>query len=115
MKLPNLERAAIDIAKLTGYVLNANHPEGRHKARVFLSALGIGANDARWFADAIRIAVGNADALLQADTEWGTIYRVDVEIKRTERCAMVRTAWLCKQEETKLVTCFVIGECHETS
>jgi hypothetical protein len=30
--LPNIENANIDLKKLTGYVLNTNHPEGRHKA-----------------------------------------------------------------------------------
>lgn len=64
MRLPNLERARIDIVKLTGYVLNASHPEGRHKARVFLSALGIGAASGKWLANAILAAIGNADAAL---------------------------------------------------
>jgi hypothetical protein len=115
MKLPNFDKAHIDIAKLTGYVLNANHPEGRHKARVFLSALGIGSANSKWLADAILAAVSRYDAVLQVNTEWGAIYRVDVEILRGQRCAKIRTAWLCKLEETRLVTCFVIGECNENA
>jgi len=115
MELPNLDRAQIDSTKLAGYVLNANHPEGRHKARVFRSALGITGAHAGWLADAIRAAAGKAEAVLQAETDWGTIYRVDVEIRRGEHCAKVRTAWLSKLEKTRLVTCFVIGECNETS
>lgn len=115
MRLPNLEKAYIDVIKLTGYVLNANHPEGRHKARVFLSALGIGAANGKWLADAILAAIGHSSAVLQANTAWGEIYRVDVEITRGQRCAKVRTAWLCKPDETRLVTCFVIGECDESA
>lgn len=115
MRLPNIDRAHIDIVKLTDYVLNPHHPEGRHKARVFRSALGIGAADAPWLAQAMLAAVGDFTAVLQAETKWGTIYRVDVEIVRGRRCAKVRTAWLCKSKETRLVTCFVIGECNETS
>jgi hypothetical protein len=115
MRLPNLDRAHIDIAKLTGYVLNPNHPEGRHKARVFLSALGVGASGGQWLAEALLAAVRDGAAEVQAETKWGTIYRVDVEIVRGRRCARVRTAWLCKSKETRLVTCFVIGECNETS
>jgi hypothetical protein len=46
MKLPNAENAVVDIAKLHDYCLNPNHPEGKHKARVFLAKLGIGRNDA---------------------------------------------------------------------
>lgn len=40
MKLPNAENAVIDIAKLRDYSLNPNHPEGKHKARVFQAKLG---------------------------------------------------------------------------
>ena len=115
MRLPNYDSASIDIAKLSGYVLNANHPEGRHKARVFLSALGLGAANGKWLANAILAAIGNSNAVLQANTEWGAIYRADVEIIRGQRCAKVRTAWLCEPEETRLVTCFVIGKCDENA
>jgi hypothetical protein len=48
MKLPNAERAFIDLAKLRDYSLCATHPEGKHKARVFAAALGIAATDAEW-------------------------------------------------------------------
>ena len=41
MKLPGGERAVVDIAKLRDYCLNDLHPRGRHKARVFASALGL--------------------------------------------------------------------------
>ena len=40
MKLPNGERAVADIAKFRDYCLDAEHPAGKHKARVFRAALG---------------------------------------------------------------------------
>ena len=46
MKLPGGERAVVDIAKLRDYCLNDLHPRGRHKARVFASALGLTVADA---------------------------------------------------------------------
>jgi hypothetical protein len=46
MKLPNAERAFVDIAKLRDYSLNAEHKEGKHKALVFPAALGLGPGDA---------------------------------------------------------------------
>jgi hypothetical protein len=46
MQLPNAERAVIDIVKLTDYYLSPDHPRGRHKARVFASALGMTASEA---------------------------------------------------------------------
>ncbi len=46
MKLPNGERAAVDLEKLTDYCLNPDHPRGKHKARVFLGACGFAAENA---------------------------------------------------------------------
>ena len=46
--LPNGDRAIVDIAKLTDYCLNPQHEDGKHKARVFASALGLGREDAEW-------------------------------------------------------------------
>ncbi len=46
MRLPNAERAVVDIAKLRDYCLNFEHPRGRHKARVFAAALGLTTADA---------------------------------------------------------------------
>ena len=39
-KLPNPEKAFIDLNKLIGYCLNPEHPEGQHK-----SALNIGLDE----------------------------------------------------------------------
>ncbi len=46
MKLPNGENAIVSPDRLTGYLLDPHHPEGRHKARVFASALGTDASSA---------------------------------------------------------------------
>jgi hypothetical protein len=40
MKLPNAERAFVDIEKLRGYCLNPYHIRGKNKARIFSSILG---------------------------------------------------------------------------
>ncbi len=45
MKLPGGEHAVVDLAKLRDYCLNALHPRGRRKARVFASALGLTQTD----------------------------------------------------------------------
>ena len=51
MKLPNGERASINMVKLRGYSLSTAHPEGKHKARVFAAALGLGLEQADWLRD----------------------------------------------------------------
>jgi hypothetical protein len=115
MLLPNIEKASIDLKKLTNYVLSTSHPEGRHKARVFLSSLGVTAADGEWLANTILASLWKSEAVLQSNTNWGPIYRVDMEIVRGQRCAKVRTGWLCAAEAARLVTCFVVGECDETT
>jgi hypothetical protein len=44
VKLPNAERAIVNIAKLRDYCLNPEHEHGSHKARVFAAKLGLTAD-----------------------------------------------------------------------
>ena len=113
--LPNHASVEIDIRKLRDYVLNPQHPEGRHKARVFRSALGLTAQDSEWLAAAIATRLPEAEAEITDVTRWGTLYRLDVDIIRGDRCAKVRTGWLCRDLSTTLTTCFIVGECDESS
>lgn len=113
MRLPNYEQVTVDIRKLRDYALNPNHPEGRHKARVFLSALGVTAADSAWLASTLIHGLKSADAVEVERTPWGTVYRADFQIWKGSRCAKVRTGWLGQGVATKLTTCFIVGECDE--
>ncbi|CAM5531981.1 hypothetical protein TMEC54S_00276 [Thauera mechernichensis] len=115
MQLPNWRHATIDRRKLRDYVLNPAHPEGRHKARVFLSALGLTAADSEWLATMLLQHLGAAEAVLTDSTPWGELYRVDQQIWRGSRCARVRTGWLCRGQTARLTTCFIVGECDESA
>ena len=55
--LPHADKAFIDIRKWTGYVLDPENARGRHKARVFKSAIGIDASKAYELSQAILAAV----------------------------------------------------------
>jgi hypothetical protein len=46
MLIPNAEQAGVDIRKLRDYCLNPDHNDGKHKARLFSSTLGMVAGDA---------------------------------------------------------------------
>jgi hypothetical protein len=94
MKLPNAARAVVEIEKLRDYCLSISHPRGRHKARVFATALGITAEDAEDLRDAILSAVISEDALLTDGDEYGQRYTVDFTMARQGRQADVRTAWI---------------------
>ena len=45
MRVPNAERAFIDVSKLRAYALNPTHRVGGHKARLFALLLGMNSND----------------------------------------------------------------------
>jgi hypothetical protein len=115
MLLPGFDRAVIDINKLTGYVLNPLHLEGKHKARVFLSALGITQADAHWLYASIIARLPHGTAVLVGVNAWGSLYHVDMNLTRDGRCARVRTGWICTPDETRMTTCFVIGGCDEAA
>lgn len=64
MKVPNAERAVVDIHKLRDYCLNPLHDEGKHKARLFAAALGMTADNAEELRDTLLEAVKTYDAQL---------------------------------------------------
>ncbi len=74
MRLPNADRAFVDLQKLREYCLNPAHPRGQHKARVFASALGITAREAAWLRTAFLRAACTHDATAgEADAMVGAI------------------------------------------
>ena len=114
MRLPNVENAVVDIAKIRDYCLNPDHPEGKHKARVFLKALGIDKNDADRLKQIILKAVLTAEAIAEEASEYGRRFVVDFRVSWSKesvtRAALVRTAWIIRVEEDfpRLATCFIL-------
>lgn len=110
MKLPRAEQAFADLAKLRDYSLSATHPEGKHKARVFAAALGLGATDAKWLREQLLAAVLREECTLGRKTGFGQRYTVDVNLRYNDREALVRSAWIIRQDEEfpRLVSCYVI-------
>lgn len=109
MRLPNVSAAELDIRKLENYCLNADHPLGRHKARVFHSALGLTNADAQWLRREILVNITTADAAELAKDRFGTRYRADFVLKRHERQAVVRTVWIVAESDVpRFVTCWVV-------
>jgi hypothetical protein len=110
MKIPNADRATIDLAKLRDYCLNPLHPRGRHKARVFRAALGYAARDAGTLRDAILAAVSTIEACSASEDEFGRRYVVDCPIAGPRGSVVVRTAWIVPRgaDIPHLTTCFVL-------
>lgn len=110
MRLPNAERAVVDIEKLRDYCLSETHPRGKHKARVFALVLDITAGDAFELQSAILNAARLGDAAAGESDEYGQRYIVDFSMKRRDKEAVVRSAWIIRRGEDvpRLTSCYVL-------
>ena len=109
VKLPNSEKAFVDIAKLRDYSLSLEHESGGHKARVFRAALGLTLDDVEWLrVELLRIA-REGDAAIGELSPFGQRYVIDAELIFHERIAIVRTAWIIENgtDFPRLVSCYV--------
>ncbi len=81
-RLPNAGRAILDIRKIADYCLSPSHPRGRHKARVFREALGIGRTDAEWLRHVLLDGLREGAAIEVAGDHLGKRWRVDLTVVR---------------------------------
>ncbi len=76
MKLPNGDRAVVDDAKLLRYVLNPEHPRGRHHAYLFKRLLGIDRHSAPRLKAALQAAAREGEATLRDSSPHGQIFEI---------------------------------------
>lgn len=109
MRLPNGERAIVDLRKLRDYCLNPDSPRGRHKARVFAAALGITAAEAPQLRARLLEAARTVDAQRGELDLYGQRYTIDFEMKTQVGKATVRSGWIVLHGKTvpRLTTCYV--------
>ncbi len=110
MRLPNADRAVVDISKLRDYCLNPDHPWGRHKARVFASVLGLTRDDADVLREAVLSAAVKSDAQKTEEDNYGQRYILDFRMVGPAGEALVRTSWIVLKGEAvpRLTTCYVL-------
>jgi len=110
VQVPNAGRAIVNIRKLTDYCLSHEHPRGKHKARVFLSALGMTSAHAKELGNALLQKVITEECAVGTVDEYGARYIVDFTYARGDKSAMVRSTWIIKTGETtpRLTSCFVL-------
>ena len=110
MKLPNADRAVVDIAKLRDYSLNPTHPEGKHKARVFRSTLGLTAGEAERLRQIVLDAILINEAAPRTPTSFGQRYVVDFGVEGLHGRRTVRSAWIIRNDEDfpRLTSCYVL-------
>jgi hypothetical protein len=110
MLLPNATNAFIDDRKLIDYCLSESHPIGKHKARVFMSALGFSLENFQDLKASILNEILNNEATQTEINQYGALYVVDVAIENPPKEAIVRTSWIVKTGEDfpRLTSCYVI-------
>ena len=110
MKLPNGDRADLG-TKIEDYVLNPRHREGRHKARVFESVLGITLTNDDVLRQAILSAAENSDdAEPLGNNGHGEVYILRFPVETQRGRAMVLTVWIIRDGEDfpRLITCYIL-------
>jgi hypothetical protein len=110
VKLPNSERALIDPQKLIAYSLDPEHDEGRHKALLFESLLGISRHNVKLLLDALEQAALTGDAVLGKLDTYGQRYTIDFDFTGPSGTATIRSAWIIRTGEDfpRLVTCYIL-------
>jgi hypothetical protein len=87
------------LEKFTEYLLNPEHPTGRHKARVFKAALGLTLENAEFLRDSAKQIAITGNARQQEASPYGERYVIDFELATQNGTARVRTAWLIRNGE----------------
>jgi uncharacterized protein len=108
--LPDRDRAIIEPEKLRDYVLCPEHKYGKHKARVFLSALGIGRANWEYLHDQIVNRVEDAEVSEVRAGKYGVRYSVPMLIEGLNgQTHEVTTGWIVEQEGAppRLTTAYV--------
>jgi hypothetical protein len=110
VKIPNGERADLG-SKIEDYTLNQWHWEGRHKARVFESLLGITTANKEVLANGLRSAVENSDdAEFQGNNGHGDVYVLRFVLATERGTGTILSVWIIRdgQDFPRLVTCYIL-------
>ncbi|MBW4649471.1 MAG: hypothetical protein KME06_12405 [Kastovskya adunca ATA6-11-RM4] len=108
MLIPDAENAVVDIRKLRDYCLNLEHDDGKHKARLFSSILGMTTDNAEELRQILLEVVKTHEAQLGRQDEFGQRYTIDFLIEWQNRTATLRSGWIIEHgsEIPKLTTCY---------
>ena len=108
MKVPYAENAVVDIRKLRDYCLNPSHSDGKHKARLFQSYLGLTSKDAEQLRLILLDVVQHQEAEFGRRDQFGQRYTVDFELTWHNKKALIRSGWILEHGSNvpRLTTCY---------
>ena len=98
----------VDIRKLRDYCLNSEHDDGKHKARLFLSSLGMTADHAEELRQILLEVVKTREVQLGRQDEFGQRYTLDFPLEWQNRSATLRSGWIIEHgsKTPRLTTCY---------
>lgn len=111
MRLPKRDHAVVAEAKINGYLLSTSHPYGRHKA-AFFKHFGFDTESWEVMAAALRAHAEQCDVVRTDETEFGTRYVVEGQLKTPDgRAPIVRVVWFIEKGDNRprLVTAYPPG------
>jgi hypothetical protein len=110
VRLPHADRAVVDMEKLRRYCLSAEHPRGRHKARVFAATLGLTADNAEQLRSALLAAARSSEATAAEEDSHGRRYVIEFSMRGPRGRATVHSTWIVRRGEDfpRLATCYVL-------
>ena len=98
MKLPDGDRAHVNRAKITGYLLSLAHPDGRGKAAFFM-LFGFRIEQWEVLAETLRLLGCSNPVTGVMASAHGTRYTVDDPLRSADgRAPMVRTVWIAEPD-----------------
>lgn len=94
-KLPNYKNAVITDEKLTGYVLNKEHPVGKNKAIAFENYLGYNIDNRHLLVQELKNGLKSNVAKKRPETQYGKPYEVRMLLNGVNgKSAYVKTGWI---------------------
>lgn len=110
MKLPNGNRAVVEMRKLRSYCLSQHHARGKHKARIFEAVLGLSAKNAEELRENLLEVIQTEEATETHRDGYGIRYSIDFVVARENKKAEVRSVWIVRTGEDfpRFVTCYVL-------
>ncbi|MEG4458643.1 DUF6883 domain-containing protein [Microcoleus sp. N9_A1] len=108
MLIPNAKNAVVDIRKLRDYCLNPKHDDGKHKARLFSSILGMTPDNAEELRQILVEVIQTHEAQLGRRDGFGQRYTLDFTIEWQNRSATLRSGWIIEHDSEipRLTTCY---------
>jgi hypothetical protein len=108
MLIPNAKNAVVDIRKLRDYCLNPEHDDGKHKARLFSSILGMTPDNAEELRQILVEVIQTHEAQLGRRDGFGQRYTLDFTIQWQNRSATLRSGWIIEHDSEipRLTTCY---------